>query len=81
MLLKAIRRKVEAFELARIQLNMLAVVGLDIDILAIKICRFFSWKMRWGMSLSIIVKHGGEIIQGSRVLVNGGSYLGTRGVI
>ena len=42
MLLKAIRREVEAFELACIQLDMLAVVGLDIDILAIKICRFFS---------------------------------------
>ncbi len=81
MLLKAIRREVEAFELACIQLDMLAVVGLDIDILAIKICRFFSWKMRGGMRLSIVVKHGGEIIQGSRVLVNGGGDLGTRGVI
>lgn len=37
--------------------------------------------MRGGMRLSILVKHGGEIIQDSRVLVNGGGDLGTRGVI
>jgi len=37
--------------------------------------------MRRGMRLSILFKQGGEIIEGSWVLVNGGGDLGTRSVI